>query len=577
MDKTKDLKKRVTKVDERLQGNPSLLRSESEGVQLETFTNGKCALWKITVLVFSVRLFNALTLKTFFQADEYYQALEPAYHLVFKYGYLTWEWKEQIRSSLHPLIYAVGYYIALYFDSAYLVKLMPKLTGATIATVGEVSLYIFCRSYTHNELLSQLTLALSLTNSFNWYVITRSFSNSLEMLLTAFALAMWHYDASANARLNYRHLSFGCIAAYFACIVRPTNILIWVVAGPYLLFLVYQNTCSFGEVTKVCLFLVSRLVLVLGISTLLDYLFYGVWTFPLYNFIEFNIVRGLSIFYGSAPWSFYLVQAIPLLLTGYLPWFIFGMLHEIYMHSLLGAIVCATITGFSLISHKEFRFIYPLQPILLLIAATSMLYKYRTYPRLHKRFFIPIALVLNVVLAFYFSQIHERGEIEVIDDLSSDPTVLSIGILAPCHSTPWTSHMHNSPLYEKSWFITCEPPLHLESSTNAAISAYKDESDLLYDDISKFIVQAFPPLRRELKPGSGLFADLSESENKYYRQWPSHLVFFEHLRPKMQEILIDSPYVLYKTYFNSHFHWDPRRSGRIYVYRWDNNDGEARR
>ena len=31
---------------------------------------------------------------TFFQPDEFYQALEPAHQLVFGYGHLTWEWKD---------------------------------------------------------------------------------------------------------------------------------------------------------------------------------------------------------------------------------------------------------------------------------------------------------------------------------------------------------------------------------------------------------------------------------------------------------------------------------------------------
>jgi GPI mannosyltransferase 3 len=36
----------------------------------------------------------SLISQTFFQPDEFYQALEPAHHLVFGYGYLTWEWRD---------------------------------------------------------------------------------------------------------------------------------------------------------------------------------------------------------------------------------------------------------------------------------------------------------------------------------------------------------------------------------------------------------------------------------------------------------------------------------------------------
>lgn len=31
---------------------------------------------------------------TYFQPDEFYQALEPAHYYVFGYGYLSWEWRD---------------------------------------------------------------------------------------------------------------------------------------------------------------------------------------------------------------------------------------------------------------------------------------------------------------------------------------------------------------------------------------------------------------------------------------------------------------------------------------------------
>lgn len=58
-----------------------------------------------------VRITIALSTRTFFQPDEYFQALEPAHHLVFGYGDLTWEWLNPvpIRSILFPGIDAVVY------------------------------------------------------------------------------------------------------------------------------------------------------------------------------------------------------------------------------------------------------------------------------------------------------------------------------------------------------------------------------------------------------------------------------------------------------------------------------------
>ena len=49
---------------------------------------------------------------------------------------------------------------------------------------------------------------------------------------------------------------------------------------------------------------ILEVVLILLINTALDYYFYQKLTFLLYNFLEFNVFKNLSIFYGTAPWHF---------------------------------------------------------------------------------------------------------------------------------------------------------------------------------------------------------------------------------------------------------------------------------
>jgi hypothetical protein len=59
-----------------------------------------------------IRVFNALTICTFFQPDEYYQSLEPAWKLVHGYGETTWEWDEAIRGFLYPSLFASVWWVA---------------------------------------------------------------------------------------------------------------------------------------------------------------------------------------------------------------------------------------------------------------------------------------------------------------------------------------------------------------------------------------------------------------------------------------------------------------------------------
>lgn len=68
---------------------------------------------KTTILALSIRILIALSTRTFFQPDEYYQALEPAHSLVFGYGHLTWEWltPQPIRSMIYPALNVPIYWL----------------------------------------------------------------------------------------------------------------------------------------------------------------------------------------------------------------------------------------------------------------------------------------------------------------------------------------------------------------------------------------------------------------------------------------------------------------------------------
>lgn len=66
-----------------------------------------------TVLVVCFRVLVALLTRTFFQPDEYFQSLEPAYAAVFGYGYLTWEWltDHPVRSVIYPALNIPVYWL----------------------------------------------------------------------------------------------------------------------------------------------------------------------------------------------------------------------------------------------------------------------------------------------------------------------------------------------------------------------------------------------------------------------------------------------------------------------------------
>lgn len=476
--------------------------------------------------VFCFRLLNAASIQTFFQPDEFYQALEPAHRLVFGYGSLTWEWRMALRSSVHPLIYAALYKLGLViFSDQIAIIWAPRVAGATIAASADLYVYKFARKYWQSEAIARWALMLSLASCWNWYTSTRSFLNNLEMALTAAGLAYWpwhHFRLSSLLR--------ACIFGFLSCIVRPTNALLWAPLG---LCLVLRNMRNGPRVIRLTVVLLVLLALVLAISALADRFFYGEWTFPSYNFLEFNVVRNLLLFYGLAPWHFYLTQGLPLMLMGYIPLAILGACR--HSDTLLVRLVLFVALAFSAIAHKEFRFLQPLQPAMLAVCAEQL---FQVRRKTIFKAWMCFVVVLHVCVGYFFTRIHERGEIAVIEHLRDTPLVTSIGVLAPCHSFPWQSVLHRPELEQNSWHLTCEPPLHLAGATAREISDYRDQLDEFFDDPKGFWAK-------------GTFLR------------PSHVIIFEPIEHIVKDLLGD--YVECARFFNGYFHWDPRREGLVIV------------
>jgi phosphatidylinositol glycan class B len=57
------------------------------------------------------RILNGFLVWSYFNPDEYWQSVEVAHNRVFGYGYLTWEWKQALRSYVHPLFFAIVFQV----------------------------------------------------------------------------------------------------------------------------------------------------------------------------------------------------------------------------------------------------------------------------------------------------------------------------------------------------------------------------------------------------------------------------------------------------------------------------------
>lgn len=89
-------------------------------------------------LPLAVRVFVAVTTRTFFQPDEYFQALEPAHNIVFGYGHLTWEWLnlQPIRSIIYPALNIPIYWILKVSGAHEVPAVGPYLVVCCISTLS---------------------------------------------------------------------------------------------------------------------------------------------------------------------------------------------------------------------------------------------------------------------------------------------------------------------------------------------------------------------------------------------------------------------------------------------------------
>jgi GPI mannosyltransferase 3 len=344
----------------------------------------------------------------------------------------------------------------------------------------------------------------------------------------------------------------------------------------------------------------------LAVSAVSDFYYFGEWTFPPYQWLNFNIAQDLAVFYGRNDWHYYISQGLPLLLTTYLPFTLVALAHSTSSSTssipfILTTTVLINITTLSLISHKEVRFIYPLLPLLHILTGPTISNFFTTtkaitthpppFSSASKSLVVSTTgrkpllysiLLLNILIAFYSTQIHQRGPLSVTKFLRHEYEALAldnhgnllsspqanmyaevnkttnysdsetfVGFLMPCHSTPWRSQLVYPGL--KAWALSCEPPLHLPAHS-VEREEYRDEADRFYDDPIKF---------------------LKEEVGKRERPWPRYIVGFEGIEGVLKAYYEKEMkgHVVKERWrgFSSQWHDDERRKGDIVV--WGFGDG----
>ncbi|KAG0705079.1 glycosyltransferase family 22 protein [Suillus ampliporus] len=550
-------------------------------------------------LALVLRVAIALSTQGFFQPDEYFQALEPAYHYVFGHGHLTWEWisPAPLRSIIYPALNIPPFWLVktLGLDAKYPELLIagPRIVHGLLAAITDIALREVTRQVLNDAFVSTAYF-VSMTSLFHSLSLSRSMSNSLETSLTTAALSYYPWDVTRTRM---------CIAfAALACAIRPTNAIIWVYMFGLLfkrlgfrssqIFTLVRDCCVIGSLTLLAVFA-------------LDSTFYGRPTLSLLNFLRVN-ASPVSLFYGSSPWHYYLFQALPILCSTSLPFVLHGMRlavknDEIKLKTMLGCIVW-TVTAFSFVGHKEWRFLHPLLPMLHVFASRSLVELYHRSAKAEIRvprekriaktvatFSLPIRtrdlclLLLAVPASIYVVFFHCVGQIKVMSYLRSIPpeNLTSVGFLTPCHSTPWQAYLHRPDLAVpgRMWALGCEPPLGLKSPSD-----YKDQTDIFFEAPFEYmrthfpsqVDPSYPPSPFALSIPNVTFVETLQAVEQSSRswdlgwrhEWPQYIVLFGALlrEPGMLDLFLNQGY---EEIWKGGFEWEGegQRRGAVRVWK----------
>ncbi|KAH1216137.1 GPI mannosyltransferase 3 [Glycine max] len=387
-------------------------------------TSFLCSQKRVFALCLAFRMVNSVLVQTYFNPDEHWQGPEIAHRIAFGYGHLTWEWKQGIRSYLHPIIFVPLYRLLalLHLDTPWLMMRAPRLLQSVFSAVGDLYLYKLA-AVLFGDSVAKWTLFSQLSNWFMFYCFSRTLSNSLETVLTLVSLYFWPcMRPSSNCSFVSR--KWGLAVAAVACAIRPTSAITWLYVGLLELFKAHDRFKF--------IFLEDP----------------GAWTYLL-----------IRSFHG-----------FPVMIFSHLPFCIAGI---IYSKQWKFSGLLAWVLGFySLLGHKEFRFALPVLPIALMFSGYSLAViedpgyaqnKGKKSIKKHTRFppnmgaAILFLLATNIPMALYMSLVHQRGPEDAMNHLAREALhgkVKSILFLTPCHATPYYSMLHhNLPMQ----FLDCTP------------------------------------------------------------------------------------------------------------------------
>ena len=325
---------------------------------------------QILLLAFAARFGVAIATDSVLYPDEVFQHLEQAHRFVFGMGIVPWEYEYGIRSWAVPLAIAglLKPLQLLGLDAPHIYQPFVKAVFCATSLILPYSVYRIA-----STLLNRAAAHLALVFTAFWYeLVTYGHRTTIDALATyvAFAALALLFGSRRPSVVA------GCGALAGLTIVLRFHLLPMVAAMALLALWRWRGAAWLWAVA-------FSVVVVAGGA--LDYYAWDVWFSSIVTYFRLNVTYDVASQFGTDPLYWYIpvmivlsgglavAGGIGLLLTARRTWPLMT----------LGAI---TLTAFSVVGHKEARFVFSLIPLWLLglaaLAASRGELVARTAPRL---------------------------------------------------------------------------------------------------------------------------------------------------------------------------------------------------
>jgi phosphatidylinositol glycan class B len=168
------------------------------------------------------------------------------------------------------------------------------------------------------------------------------------------------------------------------------------------------------------------------------------WVLTGYNFLEMNILHGLSKYFGEDGPLYYLIVAIPSIFIILCPLAYFSFCTHYYYSNQPAYMTYYSVfyfIFFSLIAHKEVRFLMPLVPFVMLMTAElitkTLLKKFPFFVAFSTKLYMMVELITLATMTLN----HERASLIRTDLLSRYPDMHSF-YSVDVYNTPANNLLH---------------------------------------------------------------------------------------------------------------------------------------